>query len=132
MGRRFHTYGYPIDLDRIEHLPHTWVSYGHAAEPERRAIASCPRCGEPLVTGVLRAAAPHPAAKLREWCLDWPDLRHTLDAATAARQQRESCIDGNQAETVLIEFEYRLRAVAELAAGLLVPIDAEPVADVAG
>lgn len=128
MSRRFHTSGYPVDLDGLEHRTHTWVSYGPTADPLRRAIASCPKCGEPLVTGMARTAAPQPANMLREWCADWPDLRHALDAVLAARQQQEPSIYGYEAETVLIEFEYLLRTVADLAADLLIPVDAESVA----
>jgi hypothetical protein len=123
MSRRFHSCGIPVDLDGSESLTHTWVHYGKTADPERRALASCPRCGELLAGATEPRVSLHPATTLREWCQDWPDMRNTLEAELMARQQREPSFYGYEAETILRELEYLLHRVADLAAGLSAPVD---------
>jgi hypothetical protein len=125
MSRHYHSCGYPIDAGGLEPGTHTWVYYGGNADPERIAATSCPRCGEPAVTDVLHAPPTHPATVLREWCVNWPDVRHTLDAAITARRKQDPRFYGYDAETLLREFDYLLRAVANLAEGLLVSTDSE-------
>jgi hypothetical protein len=127
MSRRFHTCGYPVDLDGSENLTHTWVHYGKTIDPERRAVASCPRCGELLTTATQQTPPHHPAIIVREWCRYWPELRHALNAAISARQQQNPTFYGYEVETILRDFEFLLRTVTDLAADLLTPIDAEVV-----